>query len=272
MKILLSPAPNAFRGMSKVTKTSKLELVFNYKMLLVIAGLAVAFQILNWIIPEQSGEFNPIDLSSTASVVVCAVLSFIVARKYSGSEALGQAYLSLAIGFSLWAIGDFIWYYYDIVLKLDPYPSLADIFYLAYYPFVIFHLVRNITFFKRKIDAQTKIWLAAIPIAITLAYTYFSFQQNGEAHFDFYFGLPYVLGAGISLSFAILGSQVFRHSVLAAVWSLLAIGIFLTAFADVYYYYLEIFGLYTRSSIVTARWLASSMVITYALYRHHRII
>ena len=136
--------------MSKVTKTSKKESVFNYKMLLVIAGLAVVFQILNWNLPEQSGELNAIDLSFTASIVICAALSFIVARKYSGSEALGQAYLSLAIGFTLWAIGDFIWYYYDIVLKLDSLSFFGRYFLSCLLP------IRDFSFSKEHNFLQTQ--------------------------------------------------------------------------------------------------------------------
>ena len=210
----------------------------NYKVLLVIAGLAVIYQTFNYILPEKEGELSPIDYVFTISIVTCAIASFIVTKRYGHSAVFGQAYLALGIAFTAYAIGDIIYNFQTTVLKIDPYPSIADIFFFAQYPFIIFHLIRNIKYFKRKITGRTIIWLAAIPIAVVLLYSYFTFQQDGYSLFDYYYGLPFVAASATSLSFAILGTQVFRQSALAAVWSLLAVGIFLNTFGDINYYYI----------------------------------
>lgn len=244
----------------------------NYKVLLVIAGLAVIYQTFNYILPEKEGELSPIDYVSTISVVICAIASFFVAKRYGRSAVFGQAYLALGIAFTAYAIGDIIYNFQTTVLKIDPYPSIADIFFFAQYPFIIFHLIRNIKYFKRKITRRTIIWLAAIPITLVLLYSYFTFQQDGYSLFDYYYGLPFVAASATSLSFAILGTQVFRQSALATVWSLLAVGIFLNTFGDINYYYLEIFGLYTRTHFVNVLWFIAPLIITYSLYRHYKII
>jgi hypothetical protein len=244
----------------------------NYKVLLVIAGLAVIYQTFNYILPEKEGELSPIDYVFTISVVTCAIASFIVAKRYGRSAVFGQAYLALGIAFTAYAIGDIIWNFQTTVLKIDPYPSIADIFFFTQYPFIIFHLIRNIKFFRRKINRVTKIWLAAIPVVLVLLYSYFTFKQDGYSLFDYYYGLPFVAASATSLSFAILGIQVFRQSALATVWSLLAVGIFLNTFGDINYYYLEIFGLYTRTHFVNVLWFIAPLIITYSLYRHYKII
>ena len=244
----------------------------NYKVLLVIAGLAVIYQTFNYILPEKEGELSPIDYVFTISIVTCAIASFIVTKRYGRSAVFGQAYLALGIAFTAYAIGDIIYNFQTTVLKIDPYPSIADIFFFAQYPFIIFHLIRNIKYFKRKITGRTLIWLAAVPIALVLLYSYFTFQQDGYSLFDYYYGLPFVAASATSLSFAILGTQVFRQSALAAVWSLLAVGIFLNTFGDINYYYIEIFGLYTRTHFVNVIWFIAPLIITYSLYRHYKII
>jgi hypothetical protein len=244
----------------------------NYKVLLLIAGLAVIYQTFNYLLPETEGELSPIDYVFTISIVTCAIASFIVSKRYGRSEVFGQAYLALGIAFTAYAIGDIIYNFQTTVLKIDPYPSIADIFFFAQYPFIIFHLIRNIKFFRRKISKVTKIWLAAIPVALVLLYSYFTFQQDGYSLFDYYYGLPFVAASATSLSFAILGIQVFRQSLLATVWSLLAVGIFLNTLGDINYYYLEIFGLYTRTHFVNVLWFIAPLIITYSLYRHYKII
>ncbi|MDW0340670.1 MAG: hypothetical protein QN597_10550, partial [Nitrososphaeraceae archaeon] len=148
----------------------------NYKVLLLIAALAVIYQTFNYILPENEGELSPIDIVFTISIVTCAIASFIVSKRYDHSAVFGQAYLALGIAFTAYAIGDIIYNFQTTVLKIDPYPSIADIFFFAQYPFIIFHLIRNIKFFRRKINKVTKIWLAAIPVALVLLYSYFTFQ------------------------------------------------------------------------------------------------
>ena len=244
----------------------------NYRVLLLIAALAVTYQTFNYILPETEGELSPIDIVFTISIATCAVASFIVSKRYDHSAVFGQAYLALGIAFTAYAIGDIIYNFQTTVLKIDPYPSIADIFFFAQYPFIIFHLIRNIKFFRRKINSVTKIWLAAIPVALVLLYSYFTFQHEGYSLFDYYYGLPFVAASATSLSFAVLGIQVFRQSLLANVWSLLAVGIFLNTLGDMNYYYLEIFGLYTRTHFVNVLWFVAPLIITYSLYRHYKII
>lgn len=245
---------------------------FNYKIILLIVGLAAIYQTFNYLLPETEGELSPIDYVFTISIVTCAVASFIVSSRYGRSAVFGQAYLALGIGFAAYAIGDIIYNFQTMVLKIDAYPSIADIFFFAQYPFIIFHLIRNIKFFKRNITTMTKIWLAAIPVVLVLLYSYFTFNQIGYSLFDYYYGLPFVAASAISLSFAVLGMQVFRQSLLASVWSLLAVGIFLNTFGDINYYHLEIFGLYTRTHFVNVLWFIAPLIITYSLYRHYKII
>lgn len=257
---------------SKAQNTTEPKRGFNYKVLLLIAGLAAIYQIFNYILPEVEGELSPIDFVVLASVMVCAISSFLVSKRYDHSAVFGQAYLALGIAFTAYAIGEIVWDYYIGVLKIDPYPSIADIFFFAQYPFMTFHLIRNIKFFRRKISTVTKIWLAAIPVALVLLYSYFTFNQVGYSLFDYYYGLPFVAASATTLSFAVLGIQVFRQSLLASVWSLLAVGIFLNTFGDINYYHLEIFGLYTRTHFVNVLWFVAPLIITYSLYRHYKII
>jgi len=257
---------------STAEKTIEPKSGLNYKVLLLIAGLAVIYQTFNYILPEKEGELSPIDIVFTMSIITCAIASFLVSKRYARSTVFGQAYLALGIGFTAYAIGDIIYNFQTTVLKIDPYPSIADIFFFAQYPFIIFHLIRNIKFFKRKISTMTIIWLAAIPVALVLIYSYFTFTQVGYDLFDYYYGLPFVAASAASLSFAVLGMQVFRQSLLASVWSLLAVGIFLNTFGDINYYHLEIFGLYTRTHWVNVLWFVAPLLITYSLYRHYKII
>lgn len=257
----------------KLTSSAeKIKPIFDYKILILILGIAIAYHVLNSILDPISPEFNLIDVFELANMVIVTTFAFSVAKRYKGSEVFGKTYLALAISCVTWLVAEIIWQIYDNVLFVYPYPSVADIFYFAFYPFAIYHLTRNIRYFKRKFDVKSKIWLIAVPVFVTIVYSYFTIADDGEFSFDYYYGMIFVIPSAISLALAVIGGFVFRQSILATVWSLLAAGIVIRSFADVWYYYLEIFGQYNNTHVTNTMWFAGWLIITYALFLHRKAI
>lgn len=91
---------------------------------------------------------------------------------------------------------------------------------------------------------------------------------ESELNFDFYYGLIFVSASSIASAMAVLGATTFRKSLLGTVWLLLMIGVFLNTIGDVWYYNLEIFGLYTDQYVVNVIWHLSNMIMIYALFKH----
>jgi hypothetical protein len=246
----------------------------NYKALGLIVGLGVAFQLsllFGWEVPI-SDRFDTGSLIEMVTPLIPSIFAFLVARRYWGSEVFGKAYFALGMAYLMIFIGEIVWSYYQVVLQEDPYPSIADIFFFAFFPFAIYHLARNSFYFKRRLDISTKILLTMIPIVIVSVYSYLAFETSNGLTFDFYYGSIFVAGISVTFSFAILGALVFRYSLLGTVWLLLVLGIMINNVGDVWYYYLEIFGQYTETHVVNSMWIVSYMVVAYALYKHRKTI
>jgi hypothetical protein len=246
----------------------------NYKMLGLIVGLGVSFQLslLFGLAVPISDRFDTTLFIEVVSPLIPSIFAFLVARRYWGAEVFGKAYFALGLAYLMTFIGEIVWSYYQVVLQEDPYPSIADIFFFAFYPFATYHLVKNSLYFKRRLDISTKIWLTMIPIAIVSVYSYLTFETNNEFTFDFYYGLIFVAATSVTLSFAILGASVFRYSILGTVWLLLALGIMMNSVGDVWYYYLEIFGQYDEKHVVNSLWNVGYWIVAYALYKHRKTI
>ena len=226
------------------TVPAKLVNSINYKVLLLILGLVLGFQFYIMSIPETDADMA----TTVVSIVnpgIAAFASFWVARKYRESKVFGKSYLSLGLGLAMTVIGEFTYLYYQFVLDIEPYPSIADVFFFAMYPFLFYHLAKNIKFFKPKLGIATKIMIIVIPISIISVYSFLSYSESGEANFDYYYGFIFVTSSSIVLSAGILGARIFRQGVLGVAWLLLAIGIILTTVGDVWYYYLEVYNQYT---------------------------
>ena len=265
----------------------KFQANLNYYVLTLIFILIIIFEVANYFDPVIEPQLDGFELLRLLGFPSASIFSFWVAKKYWGSTVFGKAYLALGIAYALYTAGDSTWYVYEVILQQSPYPSLADIGYFGFYPFAIYHLRTNIKYFKRQLDKRQKLILFSIPVGSSLIYIFFSLfivdASHGIFHttmmpdtqinpIEFLVGLAYIAATTLTFSFAIVGTQVFRSGALGSAWGLLLLGIALNTFADYYYYYSENFGEFIRSNPVHGVWLASTMIICYALYKHVKTV
>jgi hypothetical protein len=96
-------------------------------------------------------------------------------------------------------------------------------------------------------------------------------QERDQQYWNgVYMGTAYVAATTVTFTYAILGAQVFRGSILGTPWGLLLLGIGLNWVADIHYYYSSIYY-FDRTNPVHSIWLASTMIICYALYKHREL-
>jgi PAS domain S-box-containing protein len=54
---------------------------------------------------------------------------------------LRRAWFVLGLSFLMFLIGNAVWAYLEVILEVEPFPSIADIFYLAFYPLALWGLL-----------------------------------------------------------------------------------------------------------------------------------
>jgi len=243
----------------------------SFKALIIIAALAIIYQIyISEFVDEEEVSFA--DFSYGLSSLAVGITALFVAKRYRGSPIFGKTYLALAIGFILLFVGDSVYNYYLIVLDEDPYPSIADVFFIAFYFFTAYHIVKNIRYFKKDLSWGTKLAVPALATIVIVAFGLFTIETLAYDPVVYYMGELYVVASAAILSLAIVGAIVFRNSVLGIAWFMLVIGIFFYSFADVWYYYLEQIGEFSITHPVNTLWLVSNIFMVYALYKHKKTI
>ena len=196
--------------------------------------------------------------------------SFWIAKKH-GSSKFAIAFYFLGIGFFSVCIAEILYYYFDLV-GIDPFPSIADLFYILLYPFVMIHLIININFYQEKCTLKSKIGITSFAVLMVLVYSYLSFLYTGIFNIDFFYGLIFVIGAASITSVGIYGVIVVRKIPLGRSWFVLVAGLVVGTMADMWYYGLELVDAYTLDHIVNLFWYASYLIIIYALYKHSKIM
>lgn len=97
-----------------------------------------------WTLFQWGGPENVALISDLAYLPV-SLFATLAAWRVAASQQLGSR-LRLAwliLGFSILSqfIADLIWFYFEIVLEIAPFPSLADVFYLLFYPLTLWGLL-----------------------------------------------------------------------------------------------------------------------------------
>ena len=115
-------------------------------------ALVVSSIINLWIIFFFNND-SKVQISDIAFIVLngFSVWAAFLAGRLTNSESKKKslAWYLIAGAQFLFVLGDVVWYVYEGILFIEPYPSLADLFYMLYYPVI---LIGIFIFPKRKIS------------------------------------------------------------------------------------------------------------------------
>jgi two-component system, cell cycle response regulator len=192
-----------------------------------------------------------------AGALACLLRGILVPRERA-------AWLMIALGAWLWAIGDVYWNFKLAKLDEIPYPSLADVFYISGYP--AFYAGLAMLTHVRLNRFEKSVWLdgligALAVAAIGAAFLYPAFQGSTDGN---------TATVAVNLAYP-LGDLLLTAFVVAAValsgwrpdrsWALLGGGLAVIAFADGVYLHQEATTGYTAGSWPDTLWLAGAMAI-----------
>jgi hypothetical protein len=195
-----------------------------------------------------------------------SIFAFVTSRRYSGTLVYSRAYVMLGIAFLLMFFAELTYFVYEQILDLDPYPSIADVFFFAFYPMILAYLIINLKFFAPQISKGGYAVILGTPVMATLTYVYLTMSDFGS--FDFYYGIIFIAAASITLGVSIHTAKIFKGGLIGTAWLILLIGIIINVIGDVWYYYIEVIGEYSLADPVNLCWYSAYLMILYSLYKH----
>lgn len=119
-----------------------------------------------YLLPANGARVVFMDVAAPMVGLLAAGFLFGVAvrvRRQSARFALAWAAIGAGVLFA--AIGDLVWAYLELVLRHPPFPSLADAFYVLYYPAVVLGAVLLVF---RRLDSRTNLGMS-MDVAIVVA-------------------------------------------------------------------------------------------------------
>lgn len=165
---------------------------------------------------------------------IFAAIAVFISLRFGFRGILGKAFLFFAIFGVLWFIANMIWAYNDLIVGIAPYPSIADAFWLAGYPFIFTFMLFYLKLFKKAISKKILVYSIIIPlvlIGITFDVALYTEIEDGLGLFVLTISYPFL--DALILIPAIIGIILFLKGEVNWLWSLISLGILSEAIADI---------------------------------------
>jgi diguanylate cyclase (GGDEF)-like protein len=206
------------------------------------------------------------------NALATAMLVWAAIRTREYSKRVSFAWAMFASAQFLYTCGDVLWMVDELFLNISPYPSLADAFYLANYPFFLigtFFLTNErhsrIENIKHSLDMLITLAAAILGIWYFLVQPIIS-QGINDSHFLLFLTVAYPVGDIVLFAALVwlINHDTKRFSTIPVL--LLFGGIFFTIVFDTIYSYQAFVGTYEGGKYLDIGWILSYLVIGLAGY------
>ncbi|MEP6894825.1 MAG: adenylate/guanylate cyclase domain-containing protein, partial [Chloroflexota bacterium] len=212
------------------------------------------------------------DLAYQPVSLLATIIAWRIAFDKTLDSKLRRAWFILGLAVASQTIGDSLWFYLEVILGQQPFPSVADIFYISFYPLALMGLLSLPSAPLRPTDRwRVLLDLAVIMITAWMAIWYFVISptaaQYENGRLDQILVAAYPVG-----DLVILGgvfSLLFRNTE-GAVRSMLMIyltGLILNVAGDLAYAYTSLQGTYVSGSWMDISWILAYWFFALAAVR-----
>ncbi|AFS80067.1 histidine kinase [Candidatus Nitrosopumilus koreensis AR1] len=261
--------------MSKNDSLPKLDFVNTKSVLtfliITLVSITLLYQVRPFVDDAQFAWISvPAYLFSTAILTIVAIVVGI--KLYKQKHYQTKGFFLFAIGAVFWFIAEFIWLMYDHIWDGSPFPSEADIFYVAAYPPMTTFLFISL---KPVLNSVSRnVWLFAIALAasflfpsVTAAYD----DMLGEDAFPTAIALAYPIMGSIQVVPAIVGIMYLAKKGANFSWMLILFGFIIYGTADTFFLFAELDGTYYDGHPVDLLWLYTYILLIFAFYIRYKI-
>lgn len=196
--------------------------------LMVIAVINLAANLISQDLAILVGNLGYIPITGTF-----LVLSLLIASRFGLTGNHGLAWFSFAAFAVSWFIAEMLWVHQELVLKEDPFPSAADIFYIVGYPFLLMFFVAYLQPVRAAITKKILGLSSAVSVGVLLPSLYLVLGNGIHADsLNVILGAIYPVFDAMVIIPAMIGVVLFFKGHVNFMWTLVCLGIICLFVAD----------------------------------------
>ena len=216
------------------------------------------------------------DIATTVSLLLyvpvtlsLVILSIILSKRFGIRGDHGKAWILFSIFAILWFIAERITLYYNLKLGDEPFPSEADAFWIAGYPFLFVFMMFYLKPMKNSITKKTISLALALAIVLLIPSLYITSHENTDADwFNTLILVSYPIGDAIILIPAIIGVTLFFGGKVNFLWALMCIAVILEIIADTGFMLATMDGSYYEGHPVDILYIWYYVIFSFGVYHH----
>lgn len=209
----------------------------------VYMGLAVVTLWSYWLAPAGVSTDYLQAIAYTVAPAIAVAGGLLTVKEYGIRSAAGRIFFTITLGLIGWLCGEILWTYFDLVAKIDPFPSVADWFYfLAYIPLCA-GLVWQYYFLHKtvrtKLSYTLRLLLTMIAVLFSGIALYFGVYKSIQPDYSLFenivamtYGVADIVLVLVGLVITIVTIEM-RGGKFAAAWWWFLFGVFCTFLADI---------------------------------------
>ena len=247
----------------------------NALLITILAFLALVIFYVYAFSQENYAKFVPsTDILFIFISLAASIITFFTFKILGWKSREGKVWFFFSLGLFMTFIGDFLWMFYEVILKTDPFPSAADIFYIGHNVFFVTAFLIELKTMKETIGKKGVIISSLLTLAAASVIFYFTIIPiSYAADYD-------IVSKIVSLSYPIAGLVILFPALLsifafrgAKPWFVITISILAMLAADAYFSYLDWNELYSGINMIIADllWLAGYLSFAFGAY-YYKII
>lgn len=264
-----------FEEEKSVFTISKITLELIGVAAIVIGSLLfVSIIYLTQFIPEFEGGIFFTDIMPVLFGIGATIGSLFASFKIYGYRTFnGKIWLLISLGNLLWTLGEFGWFYFEVILGIDtPYPSFADVLWLAGFLPLYVALFKTNQLIKPRLTRKLLILYFIISVACIFAIIFLVIWPIATYPVSEDFAISekvtsiiYPVTDIILFLFAILVLLRFRGAKISWAWFILAMSFLIDVFADSWFSIILWEELYYTYHPVDLLWLLSYSLVDIAV-------
>lgn len=250
---------------------TRLEKINSHKFLL-FSLLATGFIMLiaNFLVDETRTIVSNLLYVPIAGAML--ILSILIAVRFNMSGKHGKAWILFAILAFSWFTAEQIWMIYELIYEIDPWPSLADFFYLTGYPFLFAFSIFYLLPLRKAISKKLVLITSLISVVLVIPTVYLVFDANPSASsFEIALAASYPVLDAIVLCPALIGVSLFFKGEVNFLWSLICTATILNVIADTGFLMLTIDDAYYTGHPIDLLYLWGYLLFSFGVYNHIKI-
>ena len=254
-----------------MNKGAILEKIGSYKFLLLsLLSSSVVMLVANFLSDDnRSVVANLLFVPVTAAMLV---LSITLMLRFKTTGKHGKSWIAFAIFAASWFIAEQTWLVYDLILDIDPWPSIADFFYiLGYAPLFIFSIL-YIYPVRKAISKKLIIFSSMASVSLLIPTLFVAYQpDSSENEFEVLLAASYPVLDAIMLCPALIGISLFFKGEVGFLWILICVAVTLNVIGDTGFLFLTMNDSYYVGHPVDFLYAWAYIFFSFGVYSHIKI-